>query len=198
MGDMTAVANNESKDTVNMNLTQAIVKEYETTKAFDVIAKKYHTSEVKVQRILITEGLWTSPRVKQVAALRAQGLTPAEIAERMGKDLRTVQTFLPYSRGQYGQEETDDSVKSKKYRERMNAAAERMTLKEEAVAKNDLAVYGAPMPLVLEATFMPFRDVIISDGLVMPFNILVGGGMKRMFKDLYMTAKKSGRIHQSL
>ena len=58
--------------------------------------------------------------------------------------------------------------------------------------------FGAPMPLMLEATFMPFRDVIISDGLVMPYNILVGGGMKRMFKDLYMTAKKSGRIHQSL
>lgn len=37
---------------------------------------------------------------------------------------------------------------------------------------------GAPMPLMLEATFMPFRDVIISDGLVMPYNILVGGGMK--------------------
>ena len=58
--------------------------------------------------------------------------------------------------------------------------------------------FGAPMPLMLEATFMPFRDVIISDGLVMPYNILVGGGMKRMFNDVYMTAKKSGRIHQSL
>ena len=51
---------------------------------------------------------------------------------------------------------------------------------------------------MLEATFLPFRDVIISDGLVMPYNILVGGGMKRMFKDVYMGAKKSGRIHQSL
>ena len=58
--------------------------------------------------------------------------------------------------------------------------------------------FGAPMPLMLEATFMPFRDVIISDGLVMLYNILVGGGMKRMFKYVYMTAKKSGRIHQSL
>ena len=58
--------------------------------------------------------------------------------------------------------------------------------------------YGAPMPLILEATFMPFRDVIISDGLVMPYNVLVGGGMKRMFKNVYMNAKKSGRIHQSL
>ena len=58
--------------------------------------------------------------------------------------------------------------------------------------------YGAPMPLVIEATFMPFRDVIISDGLVMPYNILVGGGMKRMFKDAYMAAKKSGQIRQML
>ena len=54
------------------------------------------------------------------------------------------------------------------------------------------------MPLIVEATFMPFRDVIISDGLVMPYNIIVGGGMKQMFKDVYMTAKKSGRIHRSL
>jgi hypothetical protein len=55
-----------------------------------------------------------------------------------------------------------------------------------------------PMPLIVEATFIPFRDVIISDGLVIPYNVLVGGGMKRMFKDVYMAAKKSGRIHQSL
>ena len=53
--------------------------------------------------------------------------------------------------------------------------------------------YGAPMPLVIEATFMPFRDVIISDGLVMPYNILVGGGMKRMLKDAYMAAKRAAR-----
>lgn len=58
--------------------------------------------------------------------------------------------------------------------------------------------YGAPMPLMIEATFIPFRDVIISDGLVMPYNILVGGGMKQMLKDVYMVAKKSGRIHHSL
>ena len=57
--------------------------------------------------------------------------------------------------------------------------------------------FGAPMPLIIEATFMPFRDVIISDGLVIPYNILIGGGMKRMFKDSYMAAKKSGQIHRS-
>ena len=59
-------------------------------------------------------------------------------------------------------------------------------------------LYGAPMPLMLEATFMPFRDVIISDGLVIPYNIFVGGGMKRMFKEIYIDAKESGKIHRSL
>lgn len=58
--------------------------------------------------------------------------------------------------------------------------------------------FCAPMPLMLEATLMPFRDVIISDGLVIPYNIIIGGGMKRMFKDVYMTAKKDGRIHHTL
>ena len=54
------------------------------------------------------------------------------------------------------------------------------------------------MPLIVEATFMPFKDVIISDGLVMPFFVIVGGGMRQMFKDVYLTAKKNGRIHRSL
>jgi hypothetical protein len=58
--------------------------------------------------------------------------------------------------------------------------------------------YGAPMPLIVEATFMPFKDVIISDGLVMPYFVIVGGGMRQMFKDVYLTAKKNGRIHRSL
>ena len=58
--------------------------------------------------------------------------------------------------------------------------------------------FGAPLPLMMGATFIPFRDVIISDGLVLPYNILIGGGMKRMFKDVYMSAKKSGKIHRTL
>ncbi len=58
--------------------------------------------------------------------------------------------------------------------------------------------YFAPMPLIVDATFIPFRDNIISDGIVIPYNILIGGGMKRMLKEAYMSAKKSGQIHRSL
>ncbi len=56
----------------------------------------------------------------------------------------------------------------------------------------------APMPLLIEATFMPFRDVIISDGLVMPYNIAIGRNMAKQFKDTYMNAKKNGTLIKSL
>lgn len=50
----------------------------------------------------------------------------------------------------------------------------------------------------MEATFIPFRDVIISDGLVMPYNIVIGKNMAKQFKDVYMSAKKSGTLIKSL
>lgn len=56
----------------------------------------------------------------------------------------------------------------------------------------------APMPLMIEATLLPFKDVIITDGLIMPYNIMIGSNMKRTLKDEYMAAKKSGRIIKSL
>lgn len=58
--------------------------------------------------------------------------------------------------------------------------------------------HGAPMPLMVKATFIPFRDVIISDGLVMPYNVIMGSGIKRTLKEVYMSAKKSGQIHRTL
>ena len=61
-------------------LSRAIISEYETTKSIAQIAKKLHTTQVKVQRVLITEGLWTSKRTEQIAGLRAQGLSVDQIA----------------------------------------------------------------------------------------------------------------------
>lgn len=51
---------------------------------------------------------------------------------------------------------------------------------------------------MIEATLMPFRDMIITDGLIMPYNILIGGNMARTFKDIYMTAKKNGALYRTL
>ena len=38
--------------------------------------------------------------------------------------------------------------------------------------------FGAPMPFMVDATLIPFRDSIISDGFVMPYNIYGSGYAK--------------------
>ncbi|MDW7662934.1 MAG: hypothetical protein SCL54_16150 [Bacillota bacterium] len=55
-----------------------------------------------------------------------------------------------------------------------------------------------PLPIVLDATIMPFKDVIISDGLVIPYNINVGYILKLELNDVYMTAKKNGLLRKNL
>lgn len=58
--------------------------------------------------------------------------------------------------------------------------------------------FYASMPVVMEATFMPFKDVIISDGILIPYNINIGRNMSSSFKDIYMTAKKNGMLRKEL
>ena len=58
--------------------------------------------------------------------------------------------------------------------------------------------YWRPLPILMDVALIPFRDVIISDGLLVPLNVYLGGGIKRMLKETYMTAKKEGTIHRTL
>ena len=52
----------------------------------------------------------------------------------------------------------------------------------------------APTPMIVKATLLPFRDIIISDGLVSAFPIRFGRNMADGFKETYMTAKKNKAI----
>lgn len=55
-----------------------------------------------------------------------------------------------------------------------------------------------PLPILMEATLIPFRDVIISDGLVAAYPIAIGRNMAKQFKDIYMDAKNNKEIIRSL
>lgn len=57
---------------------------------------------------------------------------------------------------------------------------------------------GRPLPVVLEAVLIPFKNVIISDGLVLTSNLFFGRNMVSEFKDIYLDAKRNGSIHKSL
>jgi hypothetical protein len=55
-------------------------------------------------------------------------------------------------------------------------------------------------PVLIEAVLIPFRDVIITDGLIQgyPMHISFGGGARRMFMERYSAARAAGRVHTTL
>lgn len=62
----------------------------------------------------------------------------------------------------------------------------------------DEMLCGRPLPTVLKAVLIPFKNVIISDGLVSASNLFFGRNMTSEFKDIYLNAKKNGTVHKSL
>jgi hypothetical protein len=56
------------------------------------------------------------------------------------------------------------------------------------------------VPVFVEAVLIPFRDVIITDGLIQgyPMHMSFGGGARRMFKEQYSAARTAGLVHTSL
>jgi len=56
-----------------------------------------------------------------------------------------------------------------------------------------------PLPIIIDAILIPFKDVIITDGLVYPYlNLLIGPGYRKDLKNLYMEAKESGQVIRTL
>ena len=81
-------------------------------------------------------------------------------------------------------------------------------LKKYAVFISDNNVYGVLglydslnqmfsqhiLPVYLQAVLLPFKGVIVYDGLLSSYPVIIGGGMKKTFKDTYLKAKREGRI----
>ncbi len=57
---------------------------------------------------------------------------------------------------------------------------------------------GYPIPQIVEATLMPFRDVIIHDGIVAPYGVCLGRNMSEQSKQTYLAAKSNGNLHYDL
>ena len=57
---------------------------------------------------------------------------------------------------------------------------------------------GYAMPQIVEATLMPFRDVIIHDGIVAPYGVCLGRNMSEQSKQTYLAAKSNGNLHYDL
>lgn len=57
---------------------------------------------------------------------------------------------------------------------------------------------GRPLPILVEAVLLPFKGLIIYDGLLTSHNIFFGGGIRSGLNETYMVAKQTGRIITTL
>lgn len=113
-------------------LYQAIIDSYLETGSVLKTSRALSVSEVKVRRVLLTEGLWSSRTSLQVQHYHNQNMTAAQIAHLLHTTEKAVQQYMPYERGMYNKEDrTTDAQHSAIYRERMRRAKER-TLKKAA------------------------------------------------------------------
>lgn len=106
---------------------QSVIADFKKTGSVKKTAQNVGTTLVRAQRILITEGLWSSATSEKVAALYSRGQKVSEIAAELFVSQKTVQAYLPYSRsekGYGGDNRSDDAIKSEDYRTRMHQAAE--------------------------------------------------------------------------
>ncbi len=55
-----------------------------------------------------------------------------------------------------------------------------------------------PPPIMVKAVLLPFTGRIIYDGLLIPYNIMFGGGIRRNLNEIYQRAKLRDEIIESL
>lgn len=51
-----------------------------------------------------------------------------------------------------------------------------------------------PLPLLVRATLIPFKDVIITDGIIQRYEFYMGKGIKKILNDTYMQAKWDRKV----
>lgn len=104
---------------------ETVAEVYRQTNSTKQTAKLLSISEVKVRRILITCGLWSSQTSAQIGDLYRQGLSVKEIAQQLFMSEKNVQAYLPYTRGTYGgQSKSTEAIRSEVYRLRLKNALE--------------------------------------------------------------------------
>ena len=123
------------RGTVDGKLFRDVTELYLDLKSIKQVSRRLGISEVKVRRILLTEGLWRSTASMLVQHYLDQGCSTQEIAEMMRTTVKAVQQYLPYSRGVYGGENpSPDAVRSRDYRKRVISAQERVLRKNQEMA----------------------------------------------------------------
>lgn len=104
--------------------SEEVEKMYAITGDIYETANRLGVSSGKVRKMLITLGVWSNFRSEEINKLRSEGLSPEEISMKLRISLKTVNSYLPYSKGDYlGDDRSDNALRIEKMRENRKAAS---------------------------------------------------------------------------
>lgn len=81
---------------------------------------------VTVRKVLITYGLYTSPKITAVNSMYDSGMSVTDIAAELGTTYKNVDSILPYQKGMYHADNpTQNAMNLRAFHSRQKAIADR-------------------------------------------------------------------------
>ena len=128
----------QTTTSISEPLYHQIIRTYLDTESVKDTAAICNVSTVKVRKVLITEGMWSSRTSVEIQHYLSIGKTTAKIAHILCTTEKAVQQYLPYSRGLYGGDNPSVSaVNSALYRERIRIAQAKTLKKKRSLAEEN-------------------------------------------------------------
>lgn len=95
------------------------------------LAKEFDTTVLRIRKMLITAGVYSSELSDRVNALYEEGMTVEEIQRETGLGRASVHSYLPYTKSVYNMEEVSEETerirryrRRREWKERLQAAGE--------------------------------------------------------------------------
>lgn len=99
--------------------SKAIVETYQKTESIRETAIQHEMSRQKVRKILINEGVYSTPESIKVNELLNEGYSSDEVAEKLSISLGSVNNLAVYRQGENNSKEPSQSaINSRKWREK--------------------------------------------------------------------------------
>lgn len=161
----------------------------------------------------VNEKMKVNPTIGKIYGAQSLNIVEVkEIANALWGDVRMIDEYLERCGSEFSEEHRsiiegwkrricDDFILERNLKSGsifISAHTEEVYLVSGIISSWEEIFYYRSPPIMLSAVLIPFRDVIISDGLVSAYNVMFGGNYSSELKDIYMTAKKRKVIRKSL